>query len=137
MTSTAAVQDRVQESPRDMNEARAVKQTRPVYTFDFPSGIASTEVQSIGLVQLTSDEEIMATKRASNNPASMAQNLTLQALVEFNGQSVSMADGSTETAWRKLSPKQRGLLITAYGELHTPEDSDIRDFLASQKVRVG
>jgi hypothetical protein len=130
MSSAAAVQGRI-------DEQRPAPRERPVHTFTFPKKFTAAEVRSVGLVQLTSDEEIMATKRAANNPANMATNLVLQALVEVNGKPVSLTDGSTETAWKKFSPKQRGLLLAAYAELHTPEDSDVEDFLKSQKVQVG
>ena len=130
MSSAAAVQSRI-------DEQRPASEKRPVYTFTFSKKLATAEVKSVGLVQLTSDEEIMATKRAANNAANMAQNLVLQALTEINGKPVTLTDGSTDTAWKKLSPKQRGLLLAAYAELHTPEDSDVEDFLKSQKVQVG
>lgn len=130
MASAAAVQSRI-------DEQRPAPIERAVHTFTFSKKLATTEVQSIGIVQLTSDEEVMATKRSANNPANMAQNLVLQALASVNGKPVTLVDGSTETAWNKFSPKQRGLLIAAYAELHTPEDSDVEDFLKSQRVQVG
>ena len=130
MSSAAAVQSRI-------DEQRPAPRERPVHTFTFSKKLATAEIQSIGLVQLTSDEEVMATKKAANNAANMAQNLVLQSLAEVNGKSVTLADGSTDVAWKKLSPKQRGLVLTAYAELHTPEDSDVEDFLKSQRVQVG
>lgn len=130
MASAAAVQSRI-------DEQRPAPKERPVHTFTFSKKLATTEVGSIGLVQLTSDEEIMATKRAANNAANMAQNLVLQSLAEVNGKPVTLADGSTDVVWKKFSPKQRGLMLAAYAELHTPDDSDVEDFLKSQKVQVG
>ena len=131
MTDSAAeVQRRVEAQKAD------TATSRPIYRFTIPPTVANG-VTGIGMVQLTSDEELRATKRSRNDSHRLAYELAQQALVEVNGSCVSEGDGSRDGAWSKMDPKVRLLVISAYGELHTPEQEDIDSFLKSQKVSVG
>jgi len=111
------------------------KPARPTYRYTIPSRIGS-DVRKVGLVQLTSNEELMATKRSRNDTARLAYELAKQALVEVDGERVGVADGSVDKAWDRLLPKVRTLVMSAYAELHAPQEEDVSDFLQSQQVQV-
>ena len=129
-SSASAVTDKVQE--------RASGASRPVYRYDVPRKLAKISgIEKVGLVQLTPDEELMGTKRARNDQARLAFEWAKQSLVEVNGKPVSLADGTSDKAWNDMHPKVRGLVVVAYGELHTPEEDEITDFLGSQTTTIG
>ena len=131
MESGSAVQKRVEDQ-------KGPDLDRPLYRFDIPGSILAIQpIKQVGLVQINSSEEIRATKRARNDSHQMAYSLAKQSLVEVDGKPVSEGDGSADKVWDAMHPKVRVLVVTAYGELHTPEDEDIKDFLKSQKVTVG
>lgn len=111
---------------------------RPIYKFEIPDRIAKESgVNEIGLVELTANEQMMAANRARANVARLALELPMQSIVAANGKKVSTADGTVEKIWDALGPKGRELVVTAYGRLHTPEDTEVEDFLASMSVEVG
>ena len=116
-------------------ETAATKSARPVYVYQIPKEIG-TDVASVGLVQLTAREEMMAAKRAGGDSVRMAYEQVMQALVEVNGETVGIANGSAETAFNSMSPMVRNLVMTAHVKLHAPEEATVADFLKSREVRV-
>jgi hypothetical protein len=70
-----------------VEEAQKPRQ-RPVYQFEVPEQLANG-VTSVGLVELSADEEIMATKRSRGDTMRLAYELAKQALVEVNGAKVA------------------------------------------------
>lgn len=132
MESAGEVQKRVAEQRQ---EEKDIAGARSVHRFKIPKKLANG-ITDIGMIQLNSEEELRATKRARNDTHRLAYELSQQALVEVNGQKVSEGDGTREKAWASMDPKVRTLVITAYGELHAPEADDIDDFLKSQRVTV-
>ena len=131
-SSVAAVKQRLEEQRENTGNASA----RPVYRYTVPPKL-SGDIKSVGLVQITCDEELRATKRSRNDSHRLAYELTQQALVEANGNKLSEADGSRDSVWSKMSPKVRNLVLLAYAQLHSPEDDESSDFLKSQEVTVG
>jgi len=113
-----------------------MKKARPVYTYDIPAPLANG-ITSIGIVELTTQEELMAAKRAAGDTHRLAYELTMQSLAEVNGSPVKLMDGSADKAFNDMGPKVRQLVMQAYGRLHGPEDSIVEGFLGSQKVKVG
>jgi hypothetical protein len=111
------------------------KAGRAINTFKVPSSIGGS-VLSVGLVELTADEEMMAEKRAGADRPRVAVELSKQALAEVNGKPVNLTDGSADTAWNSLPAKVRTLVITAYTRLHIPSDEEMGGFFASMEVRV-
>jgi len=109
--------------------------TRPVYTYEVPKHLANG-ITSVGLVQLTAHEEMLAAKRASGDTIRMAYEQVKQAIVEVNGERVSVADGSADTALEKMDPKLRNLVMSAHAKLHAPSDDEVNDFLNSRAVRA-
>lgn len=113
------------------------KKTRPVHLFDMPPRVAESGISQVGLVTLTSDEELMAWKTTKGDKAALAMALALSSLVEVNGQPVKRGDGSADSVWKEMSPQARELVLTAYAELHKVEEEDTAAFLKSRKVKVG
>jgi hypothetical protein len=114
------------------------KTDRAVYVFTFsPASQKEYGVTSVGLCELTIDEELMGTKRANGDPIRLAYEMPKQALVEVNGQPVSLADGSADIAWSKFHPRVRQLVMTAYSKIHNATEEEAKVFLQSQTVRVG
>ncbi len=130
--SARAVQERVKKQRADEGKSNA----RPIYRYTIPESLANG-IEEVGLIQLTSNEELRATKRARNDAHSMVYELAKQSLIEVNGDPLKESDGSVDTAWKNMSPPVRSLVIMAYNKLHTPEEDDLSDFLKSQQVTVG
>lgn len=111
---------------------------RAVHVFTFSPEIQKEfGVTSVGLHELTIDEELMAAKRASGDPILLAYEMPKQALAEVNGQPVSLMDGSADIAWSKLNPRVRQLVMTAYSKIHNATGEEAKVFLQSQTIRVG
>ena len=109
---------------------------RPIHVFDVPSGL-DPEVKSVGLIELTADEELQATRRSHGDTMRLAYELVKQAIVDVNGAKVGIADGTVDIALNKMVPKLRQLVMGAYGELHAPSEDASQAFFKSRKVRVG
>jgi hypothetical protein len=111
---------------------------RPVNLFDVPQPLAGElGIGEVGLVTLTSDEELQCYARGKTNSAKLAAELAKASLVEVNGEKVGLADGSVDTAWGKMDPRLRQLVLTAYTEIHAAKEEDTATFLKSRRVRVG
>lgn len=109
---------------------------RPLYVYATPPRLHAV-AKSVGLVELTAEEELMAAKRANNNPVRLAYELAKESLRQFDGRAVSLADGTSDTAWNVMGPVLRTLVITAYQEIHNPREDDAATFLASREVQFG
>jgi len=115
--------------------AKPEKMSRPIYVYPIPKSLANGTT-SIGLVELTASEELMATKRAGQDAFKLAYELAKQSLVEVNEQPVGLADGSVDKAFNEMGAKLRNLVLTAYAKLHAPNEEDSADFLRGGTVRV-
>jgi hypothetical protein len=115
----------------------ATSSKRPVYLYEVPPQLAQESgVAQVGLVTLSADEELTCFKRARNDSAKMATELSMAALVEADGKKLSGTDGSVDSFWKNLDPRVRQLVMTAYGELHAAKEEDQQSFLKSRTVRV-
>ena len=110
-------------------------QERVIHRFTVPASIPG-DVRSVGMVEMTAEEELRAEQRCKGASDKRAQEMTKQALVEVNGQPVGFGDFSIEKAWAGLHPKLRTLLATAWVKLHLAEDSEVDDFFASRTSSV-
>lgn len=113
------------------------KKQRPIYVYDVPAECEDTEVKSVGLVQLTTGEELMASKRAHGDNFRLAYELTKQSLVEVNGEKVGIGDGSADVAWSKMAPTTRNLVLGEYAKLHSPPEGAEEAFRKSRRVKLG
>lgn len=113
------------------------KAPRAVNLFDVPQSIAEASgVKEVGLVQLTSDEELLCFKRAKGDNAKLAMELSKSALVEADGKPLTAHDGSVDTFWKNADPKLRQLVLSAYAELHAAPEEEQAAFLKSRRTRV-
>jgi hypothetical protein len=121
-----------------MASATAKELDRSLHIFTVPPGLAAeTGVKELGIVKLTVGEEVTAAKRTRSQPMKLANELTKFSLRMVNGEPVNMGDGTAEEHWANFDPKVRLLALTAYTELHQPEEDDMDFFLKSRKVKVG
>lgn len=110
-------------------------QDRVIHRFTVPNSIPG-DIRSVGMVEMTAEEELRAEQRCKGASDKRAQEMTKQTLVEVNGQPVNLGDGSVERAWSAMHPKLRTLLATAWVKLHLAEDSEVDDFFASRTSSV-
>lgn len=113
----------------------AAKQPVPVYTFQLPPGIANG-IESIGIREITSREELRAAKRSGRDGVKLGYELAKQGLAEINGESVHEGDGSADKVWDAMGPKARSLVVAAFQKVNHPTDDDLEGFLESQTVKV-
>lgn len=115
------------------------KAARPIYTFKLPPSLAAEcGTESVGLVQLTAGEELMASKRSAMDQIQLAYELAKEALREVDGKPVSTADLSADAWWDdQRNTKIRTLVVSAYNTINAPNAGETKDFLASCSIRVG
>jgi len=115
--------------------------TRPIYWFEVPEALAQLSgVRKIGIIELLSKEELMATSRAGRDPIALGYELAKACLRYINDERMTTADNTTDKFWASMAPgmaKVRQLVITAYGAIHNVEDGDTKSFLSSQRTEVG
>lgn len=120
-----------------MDKLQVGEEIRAVHTFTVPEAVAAqTGVKSVGLVELTALDELAAAKKAKGDTTRLAYELSKAALVEINGEKMSLVDGSLDRAWVKLHPIIRNMVLAAYSELHAPPEGSVDDFLKSRQVKV-
>jgi predicted outer membrane protein len=109
--------------------------SRTINVFDVPTEIAQGEmiVESFGLIENNSSEEIEAAKLSRNDPFMLSMELIKQALREINGKAVSLADGSVETALNKMGAQVRQLVMSAYQDIHSVPEVLNKSFLKTRK----
>lgn len=122
-------------SVQDITQLSA-RSNRQIYVYTIPTSLAGFGVTSVGLVELSAEEEMLATKRASNDAVRLAFELARECLRQVNGKPVSTSDGSSDLAWSKMHPKVRNLIVTAFGHLHQPKDEEVLNFFQSRVVEV-
>jgi hypothetical protein len=117
--------------------ARRADEGRLVYWYDVPLELAeSTGVRSVGLVELTSGEELMAGRRATS-AVQLAYELAKECLRHSDDALLSTADGSLDAWWARRTPgmsQLRALVVTAYGQIHQPKTPDTEAFLSSRRA---
>lgn len=113
------------------------EKTRPIFVYDVPASCEDAEVKSVGLVQLRTGEELMAAKRSHGDNFKLAFELAKQSLVEVNGEKVTVGDGSADSAWSKMAPMTRNLVMGEYAALHAPPEGAEEAFRKSRRVKVG
>lgn len=115
----------------------AEARSRPLFTYPIPKSLHKYGVRSIGLVELTLEEEAAASRRAGNDALKLGLELASTSLRQVNGQDVSVVDGTADGAVAKMGSKVRQLLVMAYQKLHMPEKDEIEGFLKGEEVTVG
>jgi hypothetical protein len=108
---------------------------RAVYVYTVGDDI-HPEIKAVGLVELTAEDEIAATRRARGDQIRLAFELAKQSLAEVDGKRVSLGDGTADRAWNRLGARLRNLVLQAFTEIHTPDEKATDTFRASRKVEV-
>lgn len=116
-------------------EAKFVKADRVVYRFDVPASIPG-EIRSIGMVELTADEEVGIEVRCKNYPEKRAVEIAKAAIWEVNGQRITNGAGELDKAWNEMSPKLRSLVNRMWIKLHIADDSEAAFFEKSMTASV-
>ncbi len=126
----------------EITQALAAREAdRPIYTYTIPKVLAQlTGVVTIGMVELTTQEMIMAQQRGGEQRLAVGFELAKAAWRRKNDERLSLGDGSVDLAWASNKPgmtKLRTLLTQAYADLHNPKEDENAAFLASQSVQIG
>ena len=98
-----------------------------------PEIVLDSGVAEIGIVELTLNEEMTASKRAGVDMVAMAAELAKEALREVDGRTLSTPDLSADAFWRDCKPKLRQLILTAYNVVHNPGAANTAAFLSSRR----
>lgn len=116
---------------------------RPIYVYQVPKSIADvTGVTSIGLVELTPNEMLRATRATSDQREQMVFEMAKLSWRQINGKAIHVDDdtSSAEEAWACSKPgwaKLRTLVTQAYNRINNPSKEENDAFLASESVTVG
>lgn len=110
---------------------------RVVNEFDVPRELCGRDGATIGVVELTPDEELMASRRSGGDQMALAIELAKGALAEVDGKPVTLGDGTTDTAWNQFPAAVRALVVTAYAEVNTPSQKVVQGFIKSRRVKAG
>ena len=108
---------------------------RVVHRFKVPDSIPG-EVRSLGLVEITAEEELQVEQRCKGASDKRASEMAKQAIVEINGEPVSLLNGTVQQAWNEMHPKVRTLLASAWVKLHLANDDEVESFFASRTSSV-
>lgn len=125
--------------PTSLQELHNVmERPRAVHTFTIPSSLrAHATFDSIGLVELTGEEELTAQKACGGEIIHLAHHLAKASWRFAGDKKLSFADGSIHKEWSSLHPKIRTLVIRAYHSIHNPGDDAVEDFLSSHAMSAG
>ena len=120
------------------DQLAALKSSRVVYEYTVPARLKEQHdgsiIETVGIVQLQAQEEIIAGKEAGADPTKLAWSLAKRCLWTVNGERVKDSDGSRDKFWNTMAPKLRSLCLTAYNDQHSPEPEDADAFLGSCAV---
>lgn len=108
---------------------------RVVYRFSVPGSIGG-EIRSLGMVELTADEEVQIEARCKNVPEKRAVEIAKAAIWEVNGQRIHNGAGELDKAWNEMSPKVRSLVNRMWIKLHLANDDEVSSFEKSMTASV-
>lgn len=132
--------DAVMETARELAAGERTRASRPQYMFEVPPEIAKmTGITSVGMVELTAGEELMAAERARGSQFRLGLEVAKESLRSINGKPVNTGDGSIDVVWdsqREGMSYLRQLVLAAYTDIHNPKVEDLKAFLRSRTVRV-
>ncbi len=108
---------------------------RVIHRFEIPASVPG-EIRSLGLIEITAQEELQAEQRCRGVSDKRAAEMAKASLVEVNGQKVRFADGSVDKAWNSMHPKVRTLVASAWVKLHLANDEEVDGFFASRTSSI-
>ncbi len=114
---------------------------RPIYTYDVPPDLArESGITTLGLTEVTSGEEMNATRRADGDQVRLAFELAKESVRRCDDERLSTADNTSDAFWARQTPgmsRIRQLILAAYGQIHNPTSGEAESFLGSRRVSVG
>ena len=121
--------------------ASALRREVSVYTVPARLTMGGAFV-TLGFVQLTMTEELRASARGNQGVEGTIQERLLlesikESLRQINGQPVSLADGSTDMAFGKMTPQLRQFCAMGYNDCNGTTEADRAGFIASRSDSVG
>jgi hypothetical protein len=128
-------------SLEDIHSALAPKTNRVIYTYKVPADIAAQcGISSVGLVELTPNEMLLAQSRAGDDKGQTLFELVKESWRRVDGKPIHTGDGSADVAWGQDKPgmnKLRTLLTGAFNKINNPKKDENEAFLASETASVG
>lgn len=113
---------------------------RVIYEYPVPEDLQATldgkTITSVGVAELTPEEELMAARRAGTDNMALALELAKQSLLEVNGVPCTVGDGSADIWWANMKPQLRTLVTTVYADNNTPTEKAVADFRKGRKAKV-
>ncbi len=116
---------------------------RPLYVYQVPKALAQiTGVHSVGLVELTPKEMLLAQTRGEQDRGKMLFEMVKLSWRQVNGRAIHTDDDNStaEVEWSRSDPgwaKLRTLITQAYNRINNPSTEENDTFLASESVTVG
>lgn len=129
--------------------ATSSKDARVLHIYEVPESMKVYAGDIVGLVicELTPDEELMASKRTRGDAMRLGYEMARQSLVGVMKPgtdpakprmvNVDLGSGSADVLWLRMHPKIRALALTAYNDVHNPNNGEAASFLASRRVQAG
>jgi len=119
------------------DKLQVVKHNHVAHVFTIPKTLQKDGVaKKVGIRELTSDEEITASKVGNYNIAKTEYESVKMSICSLDGKSTSNADGDVDAFWNKCGPKVRTLLLKAHNRVNTPQKDEDEDFFKSETVEV-
>lgn len=88
------------------------------------------------LRELTSREEIDASRVGGLDFMKSQYEAVKRAICALDGKPASVADGEVDAFWERCGPKVRALLLKAYIRMSSATEAEDADFFASETVKV-
>ena len=123
----------------ESKESSWAKRNRAVYEYSIPESLGGGKAGiplKVGLVQLTAEQELMASKIGRFDMTKAQYTAAKLSIVEMDGKPTDQADGGIDSFWDKCDPRVRSLMLQAYNKLSSPSKEEEESFFASEVVRV-
>lgn len=108
---------------------------RVVHRFQVPASIGG-DIRSIGLVELTAEEELQVEMRCKGSSERRASEIAKASIHELNGKRAHNGNGDIDRFWNRASPKLRSLVNTAWVRAHLANDEEVESFFSSKTTSI-
>jgi hypothetical protein len=106
-----------------------------LYTFKVPQAcrIGPSDPEQLTIRELTSDQQIEASRLGQGNQLKAGFELAKAALYAVDGKVVNHGDFESEIYWQRFSSKVRQLASIAFANVHNTSNEEDADFLRSRQ----
>jgi hypothetical protein len=108
---------------------------KTVHTYTLPEGIRNGGPTKVGIVQLSADQELLASKMGNFNFTKTQYAAVKLSIVSFDGRPVD--HDSVESFFDGADARIRSLLLQAYNKMTSPSRDDEDSFFKSEEIQVG